>query len=101
MPCGMKQKKTGSNEPVVRHKRLELSLLSEPDPKSGASTNSANAARVRQQDRDVDTAPLNQRDDLCLRSHIHKRYAGLCLCFTDKNANEMRFYRRGDFAKTT
>ena len=29
----------------VRHKRLELSLLSEPDPKSGASTNSANAAR--------------------------------------------------------
>ena len=29
---------------VVRHKRLELSLLSEPDPKSGASTNSANAA---------------------------------------------------------
>ena len=52
----------------MRHKRLELSLLSEPDPKSGASTNSANAARVRQQDRDIDTAPLNRWDDLCLRS---------------------------------
>ena len=30
----------------MRHKRLELSLLSEPDPKSGASTNSANAAEI-------------------------------------------------------
>ena len=28
----------------MRHKRLELSLREEPDPKSGASTNSANAA---------------------------------------------------------
>ena len=60
----------------VRHKRLELSLLSEPDPKSGASTNSANAARVRQQDRDVDIAPLNQRNDLCLRSPQKLKFSG-------------------------
>ena len=38
--------KTDPKRSVVRHKRLELSLLAEPDPKSGASTNSANAARV-------------------------------------------------------
>ena len=38
--------KTDPKRSVVRHKRLELSLLAEPDPKSGASTNSANAARL-------------------------------------------------------
>ena len=42
----MKWKRSGKKpkRSNVRHKRLELSLLSEPDPKSGASTNSANAA---------------------------------------------------------
>ncbi len=40
-----KQKKTSQKgSPSVRHKGLEPSLCWEPDPKSGASTNSANAA---------------------------------------------------------
>ena len=44
----MKWKRSGKKPKRlnVRHKRLELSLLSEPDPKSGASTNSANAAKA-------------------------------------------------------
>ena len=44
----MKWKRSGRKpkRSNVRHKRLELSLLSEPDPKSGASTNSANAAEI-------------------------------------------------------
>ena len=35
------------------------------------------SGRVRQQGRDVDTASLNQRDDLCLRSPHRKHYVGL------------------------
>ena len=32
--------------------------------------------RVRQQDRNVDTTPLNQRDDLCLRSPQKLKFSG-------------------------
>jgi len=32
--------------------------------------------RVRQQDRIVDTTPLNQRDDLCLRSPQKLKFSG-------------------------
>ena len=46
MPSSLRNKKGSSLTLFVRHKRLELSLLAEPDPKSGASTNSANAARL-------------------------------------------------------
>ena len=55
----MKWKRSGKKPKRmrVRHKRLELSLREEPDPKSGASTNSANAAE-RALASDADKEPL-------------------------------------------
>ena len=55
----MESKKNEPRRTRVRHKRIELSLLSELDPKSSASTNSANAARVRQ------SVAMNENESEC------------------------------------
>ena len=73
MRCGMRQKETSPDEArEVRHKRLELSLREEPDPKSGASTNSANAARERSEHA-ASTTKRVQRYDILM--NYARKYA--------------------------
>ena len=60
------------SRPRVRHKGLEPSLRKEPDPNSGASTNSANAAISPA--KILQIIDLNKQTDKIPKCHTYPEY---------------------------